>query len=201
MAFCYYCVMTITNGYATLTEFQNRTGLTSAQLTAKTSLIEREIERNSRMIDKITSNIFYTKTLTNSKVRFDMGSNSDGLFMSEDAKRIYLAGNIISLSSVTQGGVALVADTDYVVGLDYIEAVNYFETDKTIGVVISGTCGYASIPDEINEICLAMTEVTTGLGTYTVIDEAGSKTEITRDTMPKWVDDRLSLFKRYHGVG
>jgi hypothetical protein len=193
--------MTITNGYATVAEFRTRTGLTADQTANKTTLIEREIERNSRLIDKVTSNIFYTKTLTASKVRFDNGSNPDGLYMSEDAKYIYLAGDVITVSSVIQDGLALVVDVDYILGKDYIKAVNYFTTDETTGVIVAGTCGRATHPDEINEICLAMTEVSTGLGTYTVIDETGSKTEITRDMLPKWVDDRLGLFKRYYGVG
>ena len=58
--------MSITNGYATLAEFQVRTGLTNTQITNKTTLIEREIERNSRMIERITGDIFYPQTLNSS---------------------------------------------------------------------------------------------------------------------------------------
>ena len=81
--------MSILYGYCTLAEFTARTGQTSATITAKTTLIEREIERASRRIDQYTDTFFYTKTLTASKVVYNFGQNSDGLMMSEDAKFIY----------------------------------------------------------------------------------------------------------------
>ena len=165
-------------------------------------MIEREIERNSRMIDKITGDKFYPITLTASRVNFMMGKNSEGLYMTEDAKRIYFAGTILTLTSITQNGVALVKDVDYIQGSNFIVANNSrFTVDQTAGVLITGTCGYTTTPDVINEICLAMTEVTTGLGTYTMIDSAGDKTQITRDNMPDWVEERLALNRTYYDYG
>lgn len=183
--------MTITNGYATVEEFKVRTGLTADQVANKTTLIEREIERNSRIIDRITGDKFYPITLSSSKVIYDFGHNADGLHMSDDCERIYFPGEVGTLTSVTNDGSAMVADVDYIANSNFIEAVNYFTQERTTGVVISGACGYSSVPDDINEVCLAMTEVTTGLGTYTVIDSAGEKTQITRDNIPQWVADRL----------
>jgi hypothetical protein len=192
--------MAITNGYATLDEFKQRVGSTSTQAANKAGLIEREIERNSRQIDRITGDKFYSVTLTTTRVNFDMGVNADGLVMSEDAKRIYFPGTI-TITSITSDGAALVVDEDYVIGQGFIEATNIFTTNRKTGVVITGTCGYTSVPDDVNEICLAMTEVSTGLGTYTVIDEAGNRTEITRSSMPSWVNDKLFLRKRFFSYG
>ena len=190
----------ITNGYATVAELQQRCGLTSTQTANKTGLIEREIERNSRMIDRITGDKFHAVTLTNSRVNYSMGPNADGLVMSEDARTIYCPGTI-TITSITSDGTALVEDEDYIIGQGFIESTNIFTTNRKTGVVITGTCGYAAVPDDINEVCLAMTEVTTGLGTYTVIDSSGNKTAITRDSMPAWVDDRVFLRKRFFSYG
>ena len=193
--------MTITRGYCTLVEFQAKVGLTSDQLTNKTTLIEREIERNSRSIDLITGNIFYQLTLTNSKVICGFGVNSDGLRLSEDRTRIYFPAPIISLSSVVDDGTTLTADEDYYQGYDFIEAAGTFTSDRADGIKITGSCGYTSTPDEVNQVCLTMSEVTTGLGTYTVVDADGTKTDITRDNMPEWVADRLYMHTRMDTIG
>lgn len=193
--------MTITNGYATVNEFQAKTGLTADQALAKTTLIEREIERNSRMIDRITGDRFYSITLDDSNVRFQMGFNPDGLYMSDDCKRIYCMGEWGTVTSVESDGVVLVEDEDYFVGTNYIEATGVFSYDRKVGVTINGTCGFSSVPDDINAICLAMTEVSTGLGTYTMIDSSGSKMEVTRDSLPDWVNDRLMLRRRFVEYG
>ena len=192
--------MTITNGYATLAEFGVRVGMTSADLTNKTTLIEREIERNSRMIDQITGSFFYTKALTASTVRFDLGYNADGLRLSEDAQYISFPSPILTVTSLTSDGNALTVNEDYYIGKYEITSNSIFSTNRRTGVVITGTMGYASTPDPINEICLAMTEVTTGLGTKTVTDSSGDKLTIARDEMPEWVADRLGLFMRYDNV-
>jgi len=193
--------MAITNGYATLLEFQARTGITDSQLTSKTSLIEAEIERNSREIDMVTGRLFYTKTLTASKVRFDMGMNADGLRMSEDAQTITFPAPILTITSITNDGVALVADTDYYVNGDTIFSNTIFTTNRKTGVVVTGTCGYAATPKDVNSICLAMTEVSTGLGTKTVTDSNGDKFDVTRDNMPDWVEEMLYRRVRFDSCG
>lgn len=192
--------MAITNGYATLAELGVRVGMTSADLTNKTTLIEREIERNSRMIDTITGSFFYTKTLTASTVRFDLGYNADNLRLSEDAQYITFPAPILTITLVSNDGTALVLNQDYFMGRYDITSNSIFSTNRRTGVAITGTMGYASTPDQINEICLAMTEVTTGLGTKTVTDSSGDKLTIARDEMPDWVADRLSLFMRFDNV-
>jgi len=184
----------ITNGYCSLVEFQTRTGITDATLTEKTSLIEREVERNSRSIDRKTSKIFYPKTLTASKVVDGFGINADGLIFV--GNRIYFPGIITSITEVVSDGTALTENEDYYLGLNFIEGE--FTGEKT-GVLITGVCG--QLPDDINEICLAMTEVTTGLGTYTMIGEGGDKVEVTRDNMPDWVDTMLELHIDYSNYG
>ena len=193
--------MAITNGYATKEQFQTRCGLTSIQLTNKTSLIEEEIERNSRTIDKITGNLFYEKTLTASKVIYNFGLNSDKLRMSEDRTRIYFPGKILTLTSITTSDDTLVADDDYYQGYDFIEASGTFPSDREDAVKITGTCGETTTPYDITKICLAMTEVTTGLGTYTVTDAGGDSTQITRDNMPDWVAEELYIYSRVDNYG
>jgi len=193
--------MPITNGYATLIEFTARAGLDATTVTAKTTLIEREIERNSRTIDRKTYTYFYTETLTDSKVRFDFNSNSDSLMMAEDATYIAFPAPILTITEVLNNEVAMVEGEDYYIEGNLLIADTIFTTNRKNGVVITGTCGYAATPDDINEVCLAMTEVTTGLGIRTVTGEDGSKISITRDEIPEWVNDRLDLRRRYDGVG
>ena len=193
--------MTIVNGYCTLAEFTTRTGLTSSQVTAKTALIEAEIERNSREIDRITGRMFYSLTLTSSQVRFDMGMNSDGIRMSEDALTITFPAPILTITSITNDGTALVVDEDYYVNGDTLFSNTIFTTNRKTGVVITGTCGYASTPKDVVEICLAMTEVSTGLGTRTVVDSNGDKFDVTRDNMPDWVEERLYRRVRFDTCG
>jgi hypothetical protein len=193
--------MAITNGYATVADFTTRSSLSSAQITAKTSLIEAEIERNSREIDRVTGRIFYSLALTASKVRFDMGMNAEGLRMSEDAMTITFPAPILTITSITNDGTALVVDEDYYVNGDTIFSNTIFTTNRKTGVVITGTCGYAATPKDVNEICLAMTEVSTGLGTRTVVDANGDKFDITRDNMPDWVEERLYRRVRFDNCG
>ena len=193
--------MSISLGYCTLVEFTARTGQTSATITAKTTLIEREIERASRRIDQYTDTFFYTKTLTASKVVYNFGQNSDGLMMSEDAKFIYFPAPILTITSVVNDTITLVEDEDYYIEGNTLFANTNFSTNRKNGVVITGTCGYAATPDDINEACLAIAEVSTGMGIRTVIDPDGSKLEVTRDNVPDWVWDSLDLRRRYNGVG
>jgi hypothetical protein len=187
--------------YATKEQFQVRTGITAQQLTDKTALINAELERNSREIDSYTGKIFYTKTLTDSKVRFDMGINPEGLRMSEDAQRIVFPAPILTITAITNNGEAMTADEDYYIQGDTLYAHGIFTTNRKNGVVISGTCGYATTPIDITEICLAMTEVSTGLGTKTVIDANGDKFDVTRDQMPDWIDERLYRHMRVDTCG
>lgn len=193
--------MGITRGYTTLAEFQARTGQTDATITAKTTLIEREIERASRRIDQYTSSFFYTNTLTSSKVVYGFVSNSDGISMSEDATYISFPAPILTITSVINDGVAMVLNEDYYIDGSVLFANTIFTTNRKNGVLITGTCGYASTPDDINEACLALAEVSTGMGIRTVIDPAGDKLEVTRDSVPDWVWDSLDLRRRYDGVG
>jgi len=193
--------MTITNGYATLAELQARTGIASATLTAKTTLCERSIERASRHIDQITGSFFYTKALTNSKVAYGFNFNSDGLIMSEDATFITCKAPIISITSIIDDETTLVEGEDYFIDGNTIFANTIFTTNRKNGVKITGSVGYASTPDDINDCCLALVEVMTGLGIRTVLDPNGDKLEITRDSVPEWVWEKLDLRRRYIACG
>ncbi len=189
------------NEYATLTEFQKRTSLDAAELIAKTDLINAELERNSRLIDKITGARFYKTTLTASKVRFDYGYNSDNLVMSANGQRIYFPSNTIVISEIKSDDVTLTVDEDYFIGTHFIEANSIFSCERINGVVITGTCGSDTVPPDVVEICLAMTEVTTGLGTYTMKDSGGSSVEVTRDNLPEWVEERIFMHIRFDTFG
>lgn len=193
--------MGITRGYATVDEFKARTGQPTATITAKTTLIEREIERASRRIDQYTSTFFYSKTLTNSKVVYGFNANSDCLMMAEDATYISFPAPILTITSVINNEVAMVEGEDYYIEGNVIFANTIFSTNRKNGVVITGTCGYSATPDDINEACLALAEVSTGMGIRTVVDPNGDKLEITRDNVPDWVWDSLDLRRRYDGCG
>ena len=191
----------ITNGYTTLAAFQARTGKTNNQLSDDTELIEREIERNSREIDRITGKRFYLQTLTNSKVVWGFGENSDGLRMSEDGCRIYFPSEDFTISAITSNNEAITEDEDYYTGHGFIEAESAFSSERKYGVKITGTTGSNTIPADVERICLAMTEVTTGLGTYTMIDSTGTKVDVTRDNLPDWVADSLFRHVRFDCFG
>lgn len=193
--------MSILLGYATLAEFQARTGITDATKTAKTTLIERSIERASRHIDQYTNSFFHTKAVTNSKVAYGFNVNADGFIMSEDARYIECKAPIISITSIVDDETTLVADDDYYIDGNTIFANTIFSTNRKNGIKITGSIGYATTPDDINDCCLALAEVMTGLGIRTVLDPNGDKLEITRDSVPEWVWDKLDLRRRYMACG
>ena len=191
----------ITRGYCTLAEFQARVGKTDASITAKTTLIERSIERASRRIDLETDSFFYQSSVTDSKVVHMFNVNSDGFVMSEDARFISCKAPIISISKIVNNETELVEGEDYYIQGNVIIANTIFTTNRKNGVQITGVVGYASTPDDINDCCRAMVEVMTGMGIRTVLDPAGDKLEITRDVIPDWVWEKLAMRRRYIACG
>jgi hypothetical protein len=182
--------MAITNGYATLTELKNVLGRDLTD-TVKDTFLEACIERASRIIDDYTRQIFYDKTITNEKI--DRYSVSTSFFsLSDDC--LYSHAPIISVTSLVEDGVSLVADTDFYLYENHIQSVNSWTTERK-GLVFTGHIGYTSVPKPINEVCLAFAEVLSGIGIKTVTDGTGSVFELSKDKLPVWAFDVLSKWR------
>ena len=125
------------------------------------------------------------------------GFSTKGLFTNYDRTRVYFPAPILSLGICYDDNVAMTKDTDFYQGYDFIEAASSFSANREYGVIINGSCGFTSVPADIKQLCLAMTQVTTGLAKYTYVDEAGSKVELTKSSMPAWVKKQLEKEGRH----
>lgn len=187
--------MSITNGYATTTQLNTRLGQAFSSGNNFT-LLEDCIEAASRFIDRYTGSFFYTKTLSSEKLDRFAVSDSE-LFISDDGVSIMLPVPVISISSITEDGTALTENTDY-----YVYSSSYkidregVWTSARRGIAISGSIGYAATPKRIENLCLTIAEVMTGLGVRTVTDSEGSVQDIVMRSIPKWVFSELDLEKR-----
>jgi len=183
--------------YATLTDFQQRTGRTKEGASdPKKATIESALAQASRMIDfAITGRediaVYDVTTLNAEKVIYSMGMSANGLQMDYTGRRIVFPGPIISITEVKNNNVTITENIDYIVAHNYIQSVSSFTDDYQYGVAITGSFGYATVPDNIVALCVTIAEVLSGLGTRTYIDAMGQKTDVTRDNIPKYVSYEL----------
>jgi hypothetical protein len=161
--------MAITNGYVTLAEFQNYTGM-STLTAAETASIEAAIEAASRSIDRIANRRFYLDSVASNRlyrpvdyyrlIVDDIGSVSD-IAVNLDA-----TGN----GSYTD---TLTLNTDYI--LDPVNSLAKgrpftmvtlvgsmgtsswpFPTSFRPAVQVTARWGWPSVPDDIAEACLIL---------------------------------------------
>ncbi len=158
--------MAITNGYATLTDFQNYTGM-STLTAAETSTIEDAIEAASRSIDRIANRRFFLDAVATA--RLYRPSDFYKLIVDDIGSTTNLA---VALDATGQGSYTdpLVLNTDYI--LDPINAQAKarpwtmltivggttwpFPTNYRPVVQVTARWGWPSVPDDISEATLIL---------------------------------------------
>lgn len=183
--------MSITNGYATVTEFQNLTGRTENASDSQLSQIEIAIESASRYIDQQTDTFFYSTTVTDSIVDI-YEPNEDDIYISDDRLSIYTPAPVISVSSITEDDVSLDENDDFYIYKKYgrIDREGRWSTDRR-AVKITATIGYSSTPDHIRTLCIQIASIISGLDIQTVVGYDGEEQAIMSKSIPQWVQDSL----------
>jgi len=192
-------IMTLVNPYCSVAELLIELKRQNDTTTKTNDKLEQAINSASRFIDSITDRIFYSKTLTNEYVDC-YGFSENGLIIdSNRGNKINFPSAIISISSLKENDVALVANTDYYLYLaqGYItkNPGEYF-TREVRGILLSGVMGYATTPGQIKHYCLAIASAISGLSAQLMTDENGDTVGVLRSFIPKWVMDGLEREKR-----
>jgi len=154
--------MAITNGYCTLAEAKARLGIPVAD-TGDDSIIENIVEAASRQIDKFCNRQFFQ----------NVGQER---YYSAASRVLVFIDDCVSISAVstdrnltrTWSTTVTVSDTELaplnatVLGFPYTElrmkplASNEFDMGLDL-IKITGTWGWPSVPDNVNESCLLLT--------------------------------------------
>lgn len=152
--------MTITNGYATLAQFKQRYGLTTTDA-ARDADIELIVQAVSRLIEKRTGRTFFAGTA--GTARYYTATSSARVYIDD-----YATITAVATDDDGDGTIETTwAATDYIklpTNSTYGEPYSWLEVTPLgayrfpcglrNGVKITGTNGWAAIPDEIREACL-----------------------------------------------
>src|SRR5512139_1354571 len=154
--------MAITNGYCTLAQFRQRFGITTND-DARDTDFELLIQAASRRIDRHCNRVFYAGTA--GTVRY---------YTAESTERCYIDDCDTATALVTDDDgdgtyentwaatdyVLLPVDSLYGWPFTYIEIAEYgdytFPRHVRNGVKLTGTFGWAAVPDEVREACLLL---------------------------------------------
>lgn len=189
--------MSISNGYATLAEFQNLVGREESASDLNADQIEIAIESASRFIDAFTNTFFFSQTFTDTVIDRFQGVNDDGLVLNDNGDTIYTPAPIISVASVSEDSVALVENTDFYVykKAGKIDREGLWSLSR-LAVTMTLTCGYATVPDHIRTICITIASIISGLDVKTVVDYDGNEQTFITKNLPKWVISALERERR-----
>ena len=161
--------MAITNGYVTLAEFQNYTGM-STLTAAETSSIEAAIEAASRSIDRIANRRFYADAAASNRLYRPVDYYR--LIVDDISSETDIA---VNLDATGNGSYTdtLTLNTDYI--LDPVNSLAKgrpytlvtlvgssgtaswpFPTSFRPAVQVTARWGWPSVPDDIVEACLIL---------------------------------------------
>ena len=158
--------MAITNGYATLTDFQNYTGM-STLTAAETATIEDAIEAASRSIDRIANRRFYLDAVATA--RLYRPSDFYKLIVDDIGSTTNL---VVALDATGQGSYTdtLTLNTDYILDpinapakarpwtmITMVGATTWpFPTNYRPVAQVTARWGWPSVPDDISEATLIL---------------------------------------------
>ena len=151
--------MAIVNGYATLAELKARMGVPVSD-TQDDSIMEAVIEAASRMIDKFCNRVFYS---TVGQVRY-FSPATEVLCFTDDIQSVSAVATDRNLdrtwsNSISAANYELGPLNNLSLGFPYTEirmkplAGESFDLGLEM-VKVTGTWGFASVPDAVNEACL-----------------------------------------------
>lgn len=187
--------MVTVNGYASVAQLKKKLG--SVPSTSNDSFFEDCITRSSRFIDDFTEKIWYSLTLTSEIVDGYMIVSENGLCIDSSFSRILLPAPVISITSIIEDSTTLTANTDYYVygRSEFIDRDGLWSSERR-AISITGAIGYSSTPAYVEEWCLTISEVLSGLATKPVSDSDGNVIEFIRNSVPKWVFDQMRRHRR-----
>ena len=195
--------MSISNGYCTLSEV---TATLKRTLTSdQQDFISRCIERASRKIDQYTARKYYKTTISGETLDCVCPS-LNGLYITDSLTRIYLPGPLIigddDQLTIIEDGVTLVRNTDYIVrqissNESCIDRIGGLWSTNDNALSITASFGYETVPDYVNQWCITIAAVLSGLSVTTVKDPITQTThEIVDKNIPKWVFDEMKSNRR-----
>ena len=176
--------MAITNGYCTLNELKLALGRSD---TVKDSFLEVCVERASRYIDNDTDRFYFSRALTDEYIDI-YGFSPSGLFIRGGS--IYAPAPFQTVTTLASGVNTLALNTDYYVYRNRLDLTS-LNSDRR-AYKFTGSLGYATTPLHINQACLTIAEVFSGLGIRTVVDDGGNEIDIVKNSLPLWVKDLLA---------
>jgi hypothetical protein len=191
--------MTLINAYCTVPELLVELKRQGDATTKTNTIMELAINRASRFIDDYTGSFFYNKTVTSEAV--DAYALSDTGFYLDPVRlnKISTPAPIITLTSVIEDGVTLTLNSDYFAYKKACEIVKEYRgtwSAEHNAIVLTGTFGYSSVPEEIKHACLAIASAITGMSAQILTDENGDSVAVVRNVVPSWCLDILKRNKR-----
>ena len=193
--------MTITNGYCTLVELQQHLGRDTAEGQDSGSgdinadFLESCITRASRIVDIQLGIQTHLNQHTITAEYLDCyGISDSGLWFTSDMVTIRSGVPIISVTTLSEDGTALVENTDFYLYKNKIEASGAFSTGRK-AYRITASIGYSAIPDEIKAATIQIASALSGLAITAYTDDNGDTTTVIQKNIPKWVYETLDLFR------
>jgi hypothetical protein len=195
--------MPIVNGYCTQEQLLNALRRDTKE-TVYFDLLEDCVNRASRDIDRYTGRIFYTKSIASEL--FDSYAWSDNelcIDQHSSNRKILFPSPIISVTSVIEDNITLTDGDDYYIykKQGYIEKSGEWTTNRksssnNTGIVITASFGYASTPPEIENICIELAKVYSGLDSRIITNEKGMAEAQLGTKIPRWIQERLKWWRR-----
>lgn len=181
--------MSITNGYCTLKQLQDYLGRSvKGPWEDKAGMLERMIDAASRYIDQYTGKVYYTKSVTAEVIdRYTRVSDSGIIITSlrytDDI--LILPAPIISITSIVEDNITLTSGADYYIYtkssiIDRTTSWSYGRQN----IKITGSFGYASVPDHINNVCVMIAASFSGLDSKVFVDEIGASQAMMTNSIP-----------------
>lgn len=181
------------NGYCDRYDLQSKLGDFGTDQ-EKEEYLDSCILDASRIIDEYTGSYFYSKSINETIDRYSV--SDVGIEINDYGDKMHFPAPIVSITSITEGGTALVENTDFYVykGERFIERETWSSERKDI--VVSGSIGYATTPNDIHRICLEIAGVLSGLETRGVMGADGDMMDIIKNSIPKWEWKMLNKRRR-----
>ena len=203
--------MAITNGYATLAEFQLYVTMAGDTVTSDTndsSVIEDIIEAVSRHIDNICGRVFYQSS-----------SDTETRYYTPEDNALVFIDDLVSITTIAGDNDQLRTWPDALSSSDYdLQPYNasnkgwpytwlettplttaYFPT-HTKGLKIVGIFGFPAVPDEIKAACLGIAlniyQGRTGQSSAGNVTVTQAGVIIRPTDVPKWAEITLSKYQR-----
>lgn len=193
--------MVLTNCYCTVSQLKRSLKRPNSDGLIYDSLFEECITRASRNIDKYCNRIFYSKTITNELFdRYEYSEN--GLVVDKSGTKLLIPGTIISISSIYNNNTLLTEYTDYVLykKAGYIYKASGWSADRvttTTGIKLTMTYGESTTPSEIENICIELAKVYTGLDTRMVVGQNGDFQVEMGNKIPPHIKKSLDFWRRW----